>query len=246
MLIVAPVCKYEQLAMDCFSEIVNKFSPYNHELLVVCNRSAEMIARKLYLNIYRSFRGSGFHVFDKEGPSGWPLGPNYYWAETISYLIQTNNKLPWLWMEQDATPLKQEWIDALEREYYIHNKPFMGVIEKASDNIREYLVGSAIYPPNMNLHTNAWKNMEGIGLPFDFICRSDIVPYAHDTKLIQHRFRTISYMKNKKNEIIGEDIKRAHMKKSYNYPVDMVNGVLHHGCKDGSLAKLINQSFSYN
>jgi hypothetical protein len=51
---------------------------------------------------------------------------------------------PWLWMEPDAIPLRQDWLRILQVRYNQCGKPFMGPIVPHM----EHMNGTAIYPTN--------------------------------------------------------------------------------------------------
>lgn len=72
--------------------------------------------------------------------------------------------------------------------------------------------------------------------PFDIRLRHEIVPHAHNTILIQHNWNTGNY-REEGGKIICDDLS-GDPNLSHAKPYDG-HAVVVHGCKDGSLAKLV-------
>jgi hypothetical protein len=252
MLIVLPISQNDfnkPLNVFSFIKALRKFGPYyKHELLIVTRPSATNYANAVSSLVDDLFSSKRFHIFDEDGPSGWPEGPNFYWKNTIEYLISEENKSPWFWMELDCLPLKIKWADVLEEEYYKQGKPCLGTIQDTTTitkdmfriNIAKHLQGTAIYPPRIDKICSIWKYVDQLPTAFDVITQWEIVPNTADTKLIQQGFRTINYkIHNNPFKIQGEDNGDLNGACSYNQPLDP-NAVIHHGCKDTSLADIVN------
>jgi hypothetical protein len=248
MLIVVPVSSADEILIDNFANIINAFGPYpEHELLIVSRPSDSVYAVKLFKKIFKSFQYCDIHVFRHDGLRGWPLGPNFYWSETIWHLhVEKQNTQPWLWMELDMTPLKPNWINLLQEEYKACGKPCLGILENTTTvtldgvivNLTKHLVGAALYPPNLTDFCSMWKNVSRINTAFDVLCQWEITPHSYASKIIQHGFRTKNY-KIKENGIIqGEDQNNFPGGLRFDQPLD-TNAVLHHGCDDGTLAAVL-------
>ena len=81
--------------------------------------------------------------------------------------------------------------------------------------------------------------MDKLDKAFDITTQWEVVPRTHDTKLIQQGFRTINYkLQTNPLRIQGEDNGDMNGVISYANPVDP-EAVLHHGCKDTSLAEIL-------
>lgn len=251
MIIVIPISKNDfssVLNVFGFVKTLKTFGPYlDHELLVVTRPSDVSYAKAIYDLVFDLFQKHDFHVFDEDGPSGWPQGPNYFWKKTIDYLKSTDNQSPWLWMELDLLPLKPNWPDLLEAEYKKQNKPFLGTIQDTnivtSDSYRviiaKHLQGTAVYPPDIWNHCSVWEYVDRIDKAFDVITQWEVVPRTADTKLIQQGFRTINYkIHTNPLRIQGEDNGDMNGVNSYADPI-CPDAVLHHGCKDTSLADIV-------
>jgi hypothetical protein len=132
-------------------------------------------------------------------------------------------------------------------EYNLNQKPFMGVLEPTLKSNAEgqvvtdgaHMVGVGVYPPNVAGYSILWKYSAQMGQPFDILCQWEITPKTHNTSLIQHAFRTSNY------EVTKEGIKGTNDPElPEGVMFDRVlspTAVLHHGCQDGSLFKVLSQ-----
>ena len=250
MLVIIPVSNTDEKLITDFSSVLNFFgSCEKHELLVVSRPSDAAHAIRLLNNIKHLFKNYDVYSFETDGTRGWPQGPNYYWQQTILHLNNERlNKLPWLWMELDMTPLKYGWLDALELEYKKRGKLCMGWTQDTTtittDRIvvplTKHLVGAAIYPPDITVCCDIWKHVDRINTAFDVLCQWQLVPNSHHTELFQHCFRTQNYkiVETPFNCIKGEDHNDFPDNLRFDFPINP-NAVLHHGCDDGSLARLL-------
>lgn len=254
MLIVIPVSSNDfknYLNIFSFIKALRKFGSYpKHDLLVVTRPSDVVYAKALYGVIDDLFKSKNFYTFDEDGPSGWPQGPNFYWKKTIDFLLSEENKLPWFWMELDCLPLKPRWADILEDEYHKKGKPCLGTIQDTTTitkdmfriNIAKHLQGTAVYPHNIDKICSIWKYVDQLDTAFDVITQWEIVPNTADTNLIQQAFRTVNYkIHHNPFKIQGDDNGDLGGSVSYNNPLDK-NAVIHHGCKDTSLAEIVTSS----
>jgi hypothetical protein len=252
MLIVIPVSITDDKLIKDFSEILNVFGPYlNHELLIVGRPSDILGGVRLFSTISHLFKKSEIYAFEADGERGWPEGPNFYWSQTIQYLKSKENTLPWLWMELDMTPLKHNWIDVLEAEYEKCNKYCMGWTQNTTTlttsgkviPLTKHLVGAAIYPPDISVCCTIWKHVDEIPTAFDVLCQWELVPETHHTTLFQHCFRTQNYKEIFPNIFKGEDNNDFPDDLRFDFPVNP-DAVIHHGCDDGSLARVLTQKYS--
>lgn len=252
MLIVLPISKNDfqkSLNVLGFVKALNHFGPYpNHQLLVVCRPKDIKEGKAIFDFVKPLFPdGSEFYFFEADGPGGWPRGPNFYWRETIEYLKKKDNKLPWFWMELDVIPLKPKWIDLLEEEYYKQGKPCLGTVQNTTSvtedqlliNIAQHLQGTAVYPPRLDEICSIWEYVDRLPTAFDVICQWEIIPNTADTKLVQQGFRTNEYkVYHEPFMIKGEDMGHMNGVVQYDQPLHP-EAVVHHGCKDSSLADIV-------
>jgi len=215
MKIIIPVSEHDEPQKNSFINVLSFLGNQgDHQLLVVARPKDKTYASDLFNKIKLLFpENNNLYIFDDNGPEGWPLGPNFYWKKTIDYLIQTNNKDPWFWMELDCLPLKRNWCDLLEEEYKKTRKPFVGCIEDSTIitskgillKVGEHLAGTAIYPANIDRWCSNWKYVDTVSKAFDVLCSWEITKKSFHTNLILHNFRTNNYKIKDKIIICSDD-----------------------------------------
>jgi hypothetical protein len=252
MLIVIPISKTDESLIYSFSRIMRFFGPYlNHEVLFVCKKSDQGLARQVKNNISSLFKTSSDCIIDENIKQGWPEGPNGYWRQTIIYLRGIKNDKPWYWMELDVTPLKDKWLDELEKDYYHAGLPFFGCVSQASYFYPTHLSGCAIYPYDISEYTNNWKWVHNSNTAFDIISSGEIMKYlVFDSYKMLNYFQTEEYKFNQdyksfslKKRRINFDTGRQ--KDIENKEIELGSTLLHHGCKDGSLSEEVIKNYDY-
>jgi hypothetical protein len=102
---------------------------------------------------------------------------------------------PFLFMEPDAIPLCEGWIDQIEAEYRACGSPFMGdFVDLSNSSIPggiDHMSGIAVYDCNLSVHAPRLFNCTNGKEEFawDIWAASDIIPKMHKTGLIQHDWR---------------------------------------------------------
>lgn len=173
------------------------------------------------------------HVMTSEDERGWPHSANRVFQAAVQHLCDSGNKLSWLWLEADSTPLTRDWLSKITTEYALQRKPYLGTtrptILRDKDGVAhgtdgEHLIGVAVYPADFYRRSLLWRYVSGG--PFDVYCRWEICPVAHVSELIAHNWKSTNFRGDREKELVwdGED----------QTPLP-ANSVLHHGCKDGSL-----------
>jgi hypothetical protein len=243
MKIIIPVSSHDKHLVKDFCKVINFFGPYfNHELLVVVRPSDSRIGVDVFNNLSDKFSSPKIYIFEDDGIYGWPQGPNHYWKNTLEYLRDTNNSLPWLWMELDCTPIKNNWIDKIEKEYVKMKCGCLGMIQRLSrdDDECEHLVGVAVYPCDLATRIESWKTIDSRSLAFDIHCRHELLPISKKSKLIGNHFRTCNY-KCTNTGMKGQVQDLEFVKYRFNKSVS-IDTALVHGCNDGSLARMITNT----
>jgi hypothetical protein len=138
-------------------------------------------------------------------------------------------------MELDMTPIEENWLDILNKEYVESGKDFLGILQTI--DIGTHFVGAGIYPPYFYKKYQSWRTVMSQELAFDVHCQSEIVPHAKNSSYIEHKFRT-SYYKCTNNGLQGLSEARQLTHPEFFTPLKK-DTVLVHGCVDGSLAALI-------
>lgn len=189
-----------------------------------------------------------------DGTSAWPVGSNWSFFCTALY-IAMHEKDSWAWIEPDCTPLVEGWLETLEAAYAECGKPFMGAVLPTNlPNCNPaYMNGSpAIYPPNAMVYFDSAFIDFLRPLPFeqalrdgrqhvldvaafDLAAASQVVPFAHATRLVQHYWggerQTPPTFKLTKQETDPPHVFTLEAL----YP----EAVVFHRCKDGSLRELL-------
>lgn len=245
MLVIVPVSEADEQMIGTVSELITKLGGCaNHDLLVVGSTDCEPLVNKLHLNLKSQFRNSSTYVFQCLA-KGWPMGPNAYFRNTVSYLYtQREINQPWYWFELDNTPIKRGWLDALQKEYVAAHAVFMGakhatyyvdankkLVEKGA-----HMAGTGIYPFNFTQLCDLWRFEEGKA--FDVWIQWEVLRAGlTDTPLIQHNWKTCNY-RREDGVIISDNFDMPHPDLHTNKPVTD-EAVVVHGCKDLSLARLL-------
>lgn len=191
-----------------------------------------------------------------------PLAGNLMWQHAVEENLKkfaTGDRLPWFFMEGDVTPLAPGWADRMESEYSLSGCHCMGTtmpsrfytgkdkdgkptfttneyIEGQPQNI-PFMVGAAIYPIDVHALTGGvWRAARGES--WDKMLKFYWSRSLHVTRLIQHRWRTINY-REENGQIICDDSPQ-NIEQAYKEAGTLsLDAVVHHGCKDGSLARII-------
>jgi len=245
MLLIVPVSEADEQMIDPISELIVKLGGCpNHDLLVVGSTDCEPLVNDLYSKLKGQFRNTSTHVFQCLA-KGWPLGPNAYFRNTISYLYAgAGVEQPWYWFELDNTPTKRGWLDALQKEYNAAHAVFMGAKHATyyvDQNNRlivkgAHMAGTGIYPKDFTKHCDLWRYEEGVA--FDVWIQWEVLRAGlTDTTLIQHNWKTCNY-RREGGEIVCDNFDMPHVDLHTNKPLSPDAAVLH-GCKDLSLARLL-------
>lgn len=245
MLLIVPVSEADEQMIDTVSELIVKLGGCpNHDLLVVGSTDCEPLVNKAHGKLKNEFRNTSTYVFQCLA-KGWPLGPNAYFRNTVSYLYtDVGVNQPWYWFELDNTPVKRGWLDALQKEYNAAHAVFMGakhatyysdankkLIEKGA-----HMAGTGIYPVNFTELCDLWRFEEGKA--FDVWIQWEVLRGGlTDTPLIQHNWKTCNY-RREGDQIVSDNFDMPHPDLHTNKPVTP-EAVVVHGCKDLSLARLI-------
>jgi len=247
MILVLPISKTDKKLINSFCDILRSLGPYEkHKVLYVYKKSDAKLVNKVKSNFKNIFGSVDDCIIGDECPIGWPTGPNYFWRQAISFLQERKNDLPWYWMELDVTPIKKNWLDLLENEYLYFGKPFMGFVANISNNYPRHLSGCAIYPPNISLYTNEWKWIHRSGMAFDIVCgaKLEVIRNTHFGMSMLNLFRS----KNFKIDNDGLVYDRPYSPFEFGLREDLKmqkitkNTLVIHGCKDGSLARIIKEN----
>ncbi len=201
--------------------------------------------------------GAQTHVLEQDFEGGSPIACNNHFAAAVYALAQMGNTEPFLWMEADMLPTAPRWPDALQNEYRMLGQPFMGNIVDTpfEDNGRlvyregdQMMMGCGVYPAHMESDERikpmiadlAKTGMRNPRVPFDVYLRWVTLTIGRaNTTLICDMWATEDYMRDAMGRVHCRSV--GHGEKVVRKRGGLVSSqaLLVHGCKDGSLAKLI-------
>ena len=149
---------------------------------------------------------------------GWPEGANYFFR-TVAGWMQTKQYNAYFWMEPDAIPLRERWLDMIVQEYATCGKPFLGDRVQVND-IPLHMSGVGIYPNP--LHRYAGEAYRAFDTAWDMAGKDQIIAQAHFTNLIEHAWKHPKF--TNEGEIRSQIAPET---------------ILFHSSKDGSLIDLL-------
>jgi hypothetical protein len=195
-------------------------------------------------------------IVAQDGFNGWPLGPNQMFAEASTYCYSFDE--PWMFWEPDCVPMIRGWIDELEKEFNKDKGKIMGClleggVAPSGKNVYRLIVGSAVYPSkflngctiaanlyNYNLrYRDAGSNPE----PWDVRCRWEFLRFGRNTDLIKAYWKSCNYQRKNGEIVFFAESPDAQDIQAVTCPSKTVDprAVVVHGCKDGSLHKMIQE-----
>lgn len=210
----------------------------DHALLLVADDAVPM-------DVKREMNALGKTIFSHcetimpKCPS--PVNGNYHPSAAVMFErtaghIDSCYKWNWLWMEPDCVPLRAGWLNDLSVAYDECPKRFMGSIAKVDqrDVPPTVMFATAVYP---NCAHSELKQFCDGKSAFDMAFSGHVVPRAHNTPLIFHRFGSptdVPTFKEVKMPTDGPNVGT----------LDIIpnEAVLFHRCKDGSLIDLLRKS----
>ncbi len=242
MRVVISICKHElELADRWFDWVCELGGTEGHSLHLIPSSGTDI--KNVFEKANRAFHNQVSVQIDYEAQtSDWQntvqmrsaSGPNSSFRQ-VAWDVYMNKKGPFFWCELDCIPLRKDWLTTLETQYKLCGKPFMGARVQI-EGVPEHMSGNAVYPqnvpeeaPTLVMRTD-WipkgqdKRFE---LAFDVAGSKEVLPKAHWTNLIQHKFR------------FGKFESREH----FDSVIDR-NAVVFHSCKDGSIFKYLRENLS--
>ena len=215
--------KDEQQAHD-LAHWIQELGPLkNHMVIHAYDKDCDPDLVKATKQILSETFGNGIDYAITVPLAGWPQGPNAMFRY-VATIMQRRAEKYWLWLEPDAAPLKEGWLDIIEKEYLSAGKPFMGGRVQGTYNGKEvplHMTGIAVYPnPLYDYAGEAYRAFE---VAWDIAGKDQIIPKAHFTGLFCHAW----------NHPGMKDMDDLH-----SIPPA---AVIHHGVKDGSLLRLLRE-----
>lgn len=257
MLIVVPVAASDHDMVSDFCQLIQSqgYLGPHHEVHVLSSPEATEDAKALVEAFSPvADRPPTLEVLETNPSGGWPRACNQHFRAAVYSVARRGVTTPWYWFELDNTPLRSGWVTTLEQEYFRAAEPYMGVIHPtffrkrvdASDpgvfvETGRHMVGTGIYPPDLASRSTLLHYM--VDTPFDVELQWEILSQGcHHTELIQHNWGTVRYRKKRGDkEIVCSNKTEGMSPLVHNGPVRR-DAVVLHGCKDGSLARLLTRT----
>jgi hypothetical protein len=254
MLLAIPVSASDAKNLPHTAEIFKKFGPYaGFQCAIFARLEIENEARVFAEQIKPLFSNLDIHIIDFHSNGATEAAAKHFRAvaQTVSEKYTAG---PWYFYELDNTPIQIGWLSKLQREHHESGKAHMGaIVPTRGFSIMQdgslkpsfgdpHMVGTGIYHHAMGaLSPNIGqldRSMPWAGPlePYDIRLRYEVVPHAHNTILIQHNWNTGNY-RVENGQIVCDDLS-GDVNLSHAKPYDG-HAVVVHGCKDGSLAKLV-------
>ena len=247
MLIVIPVTKSDQhLAVPLLSLMVKLGGVRPHKILF---EFSSLISGDLRSELHELGAQCG-EIFSRElkttDERGWPRSANSVFSETALHVFEEKSygEKSWYFFELDNTPMCRGWVQKLQDEYELARLPCMGVVNKTIRGTAElrkqdgsHLVGTSIYPADLWSRVKLCRHINMLTDPFDVVMQWETVKISHHTELIQHSWGTHKYSK-KGARIECKAVANRPGSSDYANP-GSPRAVVVHGCKDSSLAKLV-------
>jgi hypothetical protein len=250
MLIVIPVGPSDAPNLRLLTQAITRLGVVENPVLIVSVPSLQAEAEEAATTL-----GATVAITSDEFANGWPVGPDRMFIWTIRHLAEIENEQPWLWLEPDAPPVKARWDVLLADDYRAAGKPYYGFVRPtawrdAEGNLTpqegdNMLLGVAIYPPDMHKDKELLPLLNDLSLPrpshppvpWDIYLRwHQFRRGVHSTTLIYDRWRTCNYTRGEFDEILCEPVAGERGAVGGAIPDE---AVLVHGCKDGSLHRLV-------
>ena len=268
MLIVVPISLADAKLADSLVKSLEKFPVgANHNLLIVASPNAKEPANDLLAKIKGYFVNSTLEIFVANNDFGWPRASNFYFQQAC-YVIPKYCKpnQGWLWMELDSVPLAANWLTILEQEYYADSQiahqqsrqafRYLGTTEKtikayggelADDG--NHMASCGIYPGDFSAICAVMNSLPGVSKHFSahikwYTTILKGTPQLNVSPLIQNNRDTTNY-RLEEGKIICDSVAKNAWELHWNKEVSDQT-ILLHGCKDGSLIKIVQEDRKVN
>jgi hypothetical protein len=257
MNLVIPTSRFDKHLLPDLALILKKFGPYRgHKLVVFAAETATQEANAFVESLRPDFDAVATEHITL-GVEGWPIAPNRMFRMMAETIITKHNDAPWMLMEPDCTPVRDGWLQDFDLAYKKAGKPYFGcivhtrVVKQNPDAgdpppNEQHMVGgaAAIYPANAAARSTVMPSLDRqmpwsrLPLePYDIRMRYEIIPHAAHNGLIAHRWGTVNY-KATEEGFTCENASDSPPNVNHAFLVPST-ATLVHGCKDGSLARII-------
>jgi hypothetical protein len=256
MKLVIPVSRHDRHLIPAFLKSIKTFNPGSeHELLVFGSREVESDVLEIEAKIKHLFNLSETLIID-DTMLGWPMSCNFYFQQLCRYISGKKDIDSFMWFELDTTIMKNNWLDIISDEYYSDTTKavkekrepaiYLGSRERVYEGrngelLPESLAGQRMAPVGVYskeiCFSHVLNSLSMVNRHWTHVIQWYVVKRLKNSSLIQNNWRTKNYRHEDKNIVCDSDANLA-WDVHWNKPVDE-GAVLVHGCKDGSLFKLL-------
>jgi hypothetical protein len=188
MICVLPFCAADETEMRQWLSWNHRLAgTKNHSALIVADDAVKFdIALEFIASAKLDFKDVSI-ITNGRTVVGWPQGPNSAFSSAAKHIKDLPGDSPWFWCEPDCIPLKANWLDALDAEYIVCTRKFMGAVmtnQHPHPNLPDvHLAGCAVYPHDAYNVIGGYCNGDKA---WDMASAAVIVPLAANTPLIQN------------------------------------------------------------
>lgn len=224
-----------QLAKNLLSWIASLGKNEPHTLLIVVDETIATPEREALKALGKKSFGM-MALIPSSVPCTWK--PNQMFLSAAKWLNECS-KMPWLWLEPDATPLKEGWLDAISEEYALSPMKLLGPIVKQNTNPAlpgSHLTGTAVYSPDTWELISENEKLRSQVVAWDMELASAFVPRAKFSNTIAHFYG--------KKDLAPHFVEKKSEDDPENFiTLDVIpkSAVLFHRVKDGSLINLLKK-----
>lgn len=141
------------------------------------------------------------------------------------------NKQNFLFLEPDAIPIKEGWLDAIEKAYHECGNPFMGplITHQQPGLPSPYMEGVSVYPHEcMNLVGDLIR----LDKSWAYSCAPKVIPQAVNTPLVHHLWGQSGVAPTFAEKAVPHT-------RAMQLQQIRSEAVIFHRCKDGSLTRML-------
>jgi len=251
VLIIIPISASDAHLLPDFTKNLLHFGPINsanpegpkHGIRIVPTYSVRELGTKLANDLAPICSDIVVDPLDCDPIGGWPNACNVHFIKAYTSLWRAKIERTTWWFEVDNTVGCKDWVNLTSAEYMQARKPFMGAVvptygTRADGTVvtsGKHMVGTGIYPNWWARDPKVWMSMPG-NIPFDVYLQDMIVEQCHPTLLIQHVGRSQNFTRRGHHIMYDDKL----MPEGISYASSIrPEAVVIHGCKDGSLARLL-------
>lgn len=250
MKFVIPVSSFDKAKLPDFVSIIEKFGGLeNHEIIIIPQPSCIPDAHAACARLSKITKASVVPM-DHQPVPGWPKSCNAQFQFAAFEIAKSRTGVAWFWMELDAIPIKEGWANALAVEYAASGSSFLGNIVPTQfikddgtfftidgDNV---MLGVAVYHEALGRTDCLIKDLGWIEEPWDIFMRGDFKRFgAANSNVICDMWNTQNY-RIEGGVMMCDPAPRdgVNVPRKRGGPIPK-SACIVHGCKDGSLERLI-------